>query len=75
MKLLKFAIPKRSKKELTEIESWTVSWKVATDLKFASAKDYNKCFINKSEAKVFENQIIESAKFLKTIVLTEIVKN
>ena len=75
MNIFKIFIPKENAQEVTELESWTVSWKVATHLRWGEAKVFNKAFIDKDDANEFEKQLIESAKFLKTVIETDLIKN
>jgi len=75
MNLFKLFIPKEKAQVVTELESWTVSWEVATSLRWGDSKVFNKAFIKESDAKEFEKQLRESASFLNTAIRTEFVRN
>lgn len=75
MNVFKIFIPKEKVQIITELESWTVSWQVATSLKWGESKVFNKCFIKEVEAKEFKKQLEESASFIKTPIKTEIIRN
>lgn len=75
MKVFKLFIPKEKAQVITELESWTVSWKVATTIRWGDGKEFNKVFIKEIEAKEFKKQLEESASFIKTPIITEIVRN
>ena len=75
MNLLKLFIPKENVQTVTELESWTVSWEVATSIRWGQAKVFNKAFIKEADAKEFKKQLEESARFMKTDVRTEIARN
>ena len=72
---IKIRIPKQNAQEVTELESWTVSWKVATSLSFGNEKTFNKVFIVEKEAREFKDQLEASASFIKTRIVTDICKN
>ena len=75
MNLFKLLIPKEKAQVVTELESWTVSWEVATSLRWGDAKVFNKAFIREPDAIEFRKQLEESASFLKTPISTKIVRN
>lgn len=75
MNLFKLFIPKEKAQVITELESWTVSWQVATSIIWGEGKVFNKAFIKEEEAKEFKKQLEKSASFIKTPVRTEIVRN
>ena len=75
MRIFKIFIPKEKAQIVTELESWTVSCKVATSIRWGDGQVFNKAFISEDDAKEFKKQLVESAKFIKTEIRTEIVKN
>lgn len=75
MKLFKILIPSGSKTEVTELESWKVSWKVSTSMMWGDPVIRYKCFVDEKEAKLFKSQLEESASFIGTPISTELVKN
>ncbi len=75
MNLFKLFIPKENAQAVTELESWTVSWEVATHVRWGNATIFNKAFIKESDAKEFRKQLQESAKFINTPITTEIKRN
>jgi hypothetical protein len=75
MNVFKLFIPKEKAQVITELESWTVSWEVATSIRWGEGKVFNKAFIKEAEAKEFKKQLEESASFIKTSIRTEIVRN
>lgn len=75
MKILDLFIPKNKAQVIKEVESWTIKWKVATSLCWGDAETFNKVFIKEEEANEFEKQLKESARFIKTPILTEKIKN
>jgi hypothetical protein len=75
MNLFKLFIPKEKAQVVTELESWTVSWEVATSLMWGDSKVFNKVFIKQPDAKEFEKQLKESASFLNTPIRVEVVRN
>lgn len=75
MNLFKILIPKDGGQEVTELESWKVSWKVVTDFNFGYTTVKYKCFIKEDEAKEFKKQLEECAKFIGTPIETEISRN
>ena len=74
MRLFKRKIPKDNVQEIEVLESWTVKWLVKTG-RYDEHYVYHKAFINENMAKNYEKQLIESAKFLKCWVKTELYKN
>ena len=75
MKLFKLFIPKEKAQVITELESWTVSWEVPTSIRWGNGRVFNKAFIKEADAKEFKKQLEESASFIKTEIITEIVRN
>lgn len=75
MNLFKLFIPKEKARVVTELESWTVSWRVSTSLKWSETSVFNKVFIKEADAKEFKKQLEESASFIKIPIETEIVRN
>jgi hypothetical protein len=75
MNLFKLFIPKEKAQIITELESWTVSWRVSTSIRWGESKLFNKAFIKEADAKEFKKQLEESASFIKTPIITEIVRN
>ncbi len=67
-------IPKDNAQIITELESWTIEWKVKTGWS-NDTKVSHKCFINELEAKEFEKQLKESAKFINAWIETNFYKN
>ena len=74
MNLFKILIPKEKAQEVTEMESFIVTWWVKTgwsnDNKISA-----KVFIDKDNAKEFEKQLKESAKFIGAWIETELKRN
>ena len=75
MNVFKLFIPKEKAQVVTELESWTVSWEVATSLRWGESKVFYKAFIKQTDANEFKKQLEESASFLNTPIKTEIVRN
>ena len=75
MNLFKILIPKWNVQEVTELESWKVSWRIATDMRWGNATVKYKCFIKEDDAKEFKKQLVECAKFVGTPIETEISRN
>ena len=74
MNLFKILIPKEKAQEITEIESFSVTWFVKTGWA-DSTKRQAKVFIDKTEAKEFEKQLNESAKFIGAWINVELKRN
>ena len=74
MKLFKILIPKEKSQEVTELESYTVTWYVKIGWS-DSTRRQAKVFIKEEEAKEFEKQLKESAKFIGCWIVTEFEKN
>lgn len=74
MNLFKLLIPKENTQEIQELESWTVTWQVYEG-RYMSYDKYSKVFVNKEHAKEFEKQLVESAKFIKAYIKTDLTKN
>lgn len=74
MKLLKILIPKSVTQEVTEIESFTVTWYVKSGWSDNTVRQA-KVFIKKEEAKEFEKQLNESADFIGCWIRTEFKRN
>ena len=75
MNLFKLFIPKDNAQVVTELESWTVSWKVATSIGWGEGKVFNKAFIKEEDAKEFKKQLEAAADFINTPIKTEINRN
>lgn len=74
-KTKKITIPLDNAQEVTELESWKVSWKVATSLRWGQETTKFKCFIKDNEAVEFKTQLEKSAEFIGTPIETSISKN
>ena len=74
MNLFKLLIPKDKAQEVTELESHTVTWWVKSGWGDATDR-YAKVFIDKGEAKEFEKQLKESAKFIGCWIRTQRERN
>lgn len=74
MNLFKILIPKEKAQEITEMESFSVTWWVKTGWS-DNTKRGAKVFIDKDEAKEFEKQLKESAKFIGAWIETELKRN
>ena len=74
MNLLKLLIPTSKKQEVTEVESFTIDWKVRADI-FKEWYKYHKVFVNKDEAKEFEKQLKMSAEFIGAEITTKFKRN
>lgn len=59
---------------VTELESWSVTWYVRTGWG-NDTKRQTKVFIKIEDAKEFERQLNEQAKFIGCWILTEFSKN
>ncbi len=73
-KFFKKQIPTDNTQEVTIMQSWTVQWGV----KSGRLDDYNfysKVFIKLDEAKEFEKQLKQSAKFINAPIITELYEN
>lgn len=71
--IFKIKIPKNNAQEVAELESWTVSWKVR-DRGYEYIQ-FSKVFIKENEAKEYQKQLTESAKFCKAYIETKMYKN
>lgn len=74
MNLFKILIPKEKAQEVTELESYTVTWYVKTGWS-DSTRRQAKVFIKKEDAKEFEKQLNESAKFIGCWISTDLSRN
>lgn len=74
MNLFKLFIPRENAQEVTELESWTVTWYVKTGWLDAT-KRQSKVFVKESDAKEFERQLKEQAKFIGCWIETEFIHN
>jgi hypothetical protein len=74
MNLFKILIPKEKAQEITEMESFSVTWWVKTGWSDDTER-MAKVFINKAEAKEFRKQLRESAKFIGAWIETELKRN
>lgn len=70
----KIITPKEKMQTVTELESWTVTWYVKTGWS-DSTRRQAKVFIKKEDAKEFERQLIEQAKFIGCWISTDLTKN
>ena len=75
MNIFSIFIPKGRSKELKELESWTVSWEIATSSRWGNPTTFNKVFISKEDAISFKAELEITADFLGTPIHTEIKKN
>tara|TARA_R110000868_G_scaffold67438_1_gene200189 strand:- start:770 stop:1003 length:234 start_codon:yes stop_codon:yes gene_type:complete len=74
-KTKKIAIPKDNAQEVTELESWTVTWTVSESVNLGYSRTYNKAFIKEADALEFRKQLIECAKFINGAIRTDMNKN
>lgn len=74
MNIFKIFIPKEKAQQVTELESWTLQWKIQGN-GYSLFVVQHKAFIKKDDADEFEKQLKESAKFLGTWVDTKITRN
>jgi hypothetical protein len=74
MNLFKLFIPKEKMQTVTELESWTVTWYVKTGWS-DSTRRQAKVFIKKEDAKEFERQLREQAKFIGCWISTDLTTN
>jgi hypothetical protein len=51
MNLFKLFIPKDKGQVVTELESWTVRWEVATSLRWGQPQVYHKVFVKENKLK------------------------
>lgn len=72
--IFKILIPGNSTQEVTELESWTLCWKIQGST-FGSKIVQHKSFIDKDECKEFGKQLKNAAEFLGTWVEVTITKN
>jgi predicted metalloprotease with PDZ domain len=72
--LIKRLIPTHDSQEVTELESWVVTWEVKSGWSGITDK-YHKVFINKSDAITFDTTLNQSAKFINAWISTSIKKN
>ena len=75
MNIFKIFIPKENLQEVSELESWTVSWEIATSVKWGDPVIKYKCFVNEDEAVEFKKQLEKSAKFIGTPIYTKMYQN
>ena len=73
-KLFKRTIPKEDVQEVTVLESYTLEWRIQGQT-YLSEITQHKAFINKDDVLEYEKQLKEAAKFLGTLVKTEITVN
>jgi hypothetical protein len=74
MNTFKILIPKDNAQTVTELESYTLEWRIQGEM-YRSEVVKHKSFINKNDAEMYEKQLKESAKFLGTWVKTNIYRN
>ena len=70
----KISIPKENAQEVETIDSYTVSWDIKTGWS-GTIRTLNKVFINRSDAKEFKKQLIESANFIDAYIETRLIIN
>jgi hypothetical protein len=70
----KLKVPTGDTKEITELESYTVTWEVFQGWSGVYSK-YSKVIINQDDALEFKRQLEASAKFIKAPIQTQIIKN
>lgn len=75
MKISGLEIPSGDKKEVVEIESWTIHWQVSSAIDLGYARSLNKCFISENEANLFMEQLKVCAKFIGTPIEIRKEKN
>ena len=74
MNLFKIFMPKENAQTATELESWTVTWRIYSG--WAGATDqHSKVFIKEDEAKEYRRQLEEQAKFVRCWIKTSMYKN
>ena len=74
MNLFKLLIPKEKAQGVIELESWTVTWYVKTGWS-NDTKRAAKVFIENQDAKEFEKQLMESARFIGCWIKTSCTHN
>lgn len=74
MNLFKIFMPKEKMETVTELESWTVTWYVKTGWS-GSTRRQVKVFIKHEEAKEYERQLKEQAKFIGCWISTDLSRN
>lgn len=74
MNVFKIFMPKEKMQTATELESWTVVWYVKTGWS-DNTKRQAKVFIKHEEAKEFERQLNEQAKFIGCWINTDLYRN
>lgn len=74
MNLFELFIPKEKVQTITELESWTVAWYIKTGWG-DDTKMQAKVFIKQDEAKEFERQLREQAKFIGCWIHTVLSRN
>lgn len=72
--LIKRLISTHDSQEVTELESWVVTWEVRSGWSGVTDK-HHKVFINKSDAIAFDTSLNQSAKFINAWISTSIKKN
>ena len=73
-KLFKILIPGNNTQEVTELESWTLCWKIQGETYGSKIVKY-KSFIDENECKEFGKQLKNAAKLLGTWVEVTMDKN
>lgn len=74
MNLFKLLIPKDKAQEVTELESWTVTWWVKKGWGDSTIRQA-KVFIDEDEAEEFRKQLRESARFIGCWINTKLSRN
>ena len=67
-------MPKENVQTATEVESWTVNWRVKTGWS-GDTESRSKVFINYDEAEEFERQLKKQAKFIGCWISTSLYRN
>ncbi len=74
MKLFEFLIPKEKQQKVTIMQSWSVTWFIKTGWS-DQTKRFAKSFIKYEDAKEFDKQLNESAKFIGAWIDTRLTEN
>jgi hypothetical protein len=68
MKLIEKLIPSRVKRPITEVQSWTVSWRIGND-------KYYKIFVEREHLNEYVQALYECASFLHVSIWVDVVDN
>lgn len=74
MNIFKLLIPKEKAQTITELESWTVTWYIRTGWS-DNTKRQAKVFVKNEDAREFEKQLNESAKFIGCWISVDFERN